>query len=116
MSGDVLGNNPQEVRSFGNTPIQVTRMDPSHKPLGINVEEEVLDKIRLQLDAGETPEILKGNYSKIQIGLTNDSGYSINHPFFDPYTLVESYMSSRPKLKNEYRFNGLWKPDKSNSD
>ena len=94
--------------------MQLTKMDPNHQPIEIDIEEEVLDKIRIQIDAGETQEILKGNYAKIQIALINDSKYQINHPFFDPHEIVDSYMKTRPKLKNEYRFNGLWKPDKSN--
>ena len=29
---------------------------------------------------------------------------------FDPSVIVDHYMESHPKLKNMYRFNGLWKP------
>ena len=29
---------------------------------------------------------------------------------FDPYKVVDNFMSTAPKFQSEYKFTGLWKP------
>ena len=53
------------------------------------------------------------NYTKLELKVINTTQYAITDMMFDPHVLVNEFMEAHPKLKKEFRFNGLWKPDEN---
>ena len=77
--------------------------------MNIDIEPHVIEQIVNQIQNHDHNSVSE-NFKKIQLDIENFSQYPASHIMFDPYKVVDQYMTNAPRFQSMYKFTGLWKP------